>query len=120
MFDLTHALETLGNELVHSPFLSITIVNRKYQIVWSNQKFADEFTQGQPIDSGLCFEVVGSDKVHKDCPVQASRIEKVRIKGIYDFGDCDFFFLTIPLDDDHAAKVHLYLPKEERYGIERA
>lgn len=120
MFNLDSALDTLGRELVHSPFLSVIIVNQRYQVVWSNQRFADEFAQGRPVCEGLCFEVIGDDRVHQDCPVQASRIEKVRMRGVYDFGDQDFLFLTIPLDDEHAAKVHLYLPKEGRYGVERA
>lgn len=120
VFDLDNALLTLGNALVHSPFLSVIIVNQKYRIVWCNQRFAEEFTGGQPVRDGLCFETIGAEKVHANCPLQTSRIEKARTKGILDFGDRDFLFLTIPLDEDHAAKVHLYIPKEDRYGIEQA
>ena len=39
-------LGKLGRELVNSPYLSVMILNRKYQIVWHNQKFADEFNEG--------------------------------------------------------------------------
>ena len=37
MGNLEKMLDKLGQELINSPFLSIMIVNKKYQVVWHNQ-----------------------------------------------------------------------------------
>lgn len=110
--EIEKMLDKLGSELVHSPFLSVIIVNRQYRVLWSNQRFADEMNGGQSVAGRRCFEALGSDKAHKDCPLQKSLREGKRMKGFLDFGDRNFLFLTIPLDEDHAAKVHIFLPKE--------
>jgi hypothetical protein len=105
-------LGKLGRELVNSPFLSVMIVNRKYEVVWHNQRFADEFNGGMPIEKNRCFQAAGFGKVHDDCPLQKSIRVCKSIRGFLDFGDRNFLFLTIPLDGEHAAKVHIFLPKE--------
>lgn len=104
-------LDKLGRELIDSPFLSIMIVNKKYQVVWHNRRFADEFSNGVEIRGMTCFQAIGSEKVHEDCPLQRSLLEGVDIKGFLDFGDKNFLFFTIPIDEEHAAKVHIFLPK---------
>lgn len=104
-------LGKLGTELVNSPYLSVMIVNRKYQIVWHNQRFADEFHQGQSVVGQPCFLTVGSDKVHEDCPLQQSIVTQESHKEYLDFGEQNFLYMTIPLDEEHAAKVHIFLPK---------
>lgn len=30
-----------------------------------------------------------------------------------DQGDVNFLYMTIPLDEEHAAKVHVFLPKQQ-------
>lgn len=110
--NLEDMLGKLGRELVDSPFLSVMIVNRKYQVVWHNRRFADEFNNGNRIEHNTCFQTIGSDKVHENCPLQKSIRDQVAIKGFLDFGDRNFLFLTIPVDEEHAAKVHIFLPKE--------
>lgn len=115
--NIEEMLSTLGRELIGSPYLSVMIVNRKYQIVWHNQRFADEFNGGNRVERGTCFHTIGSDKVHADCPLQKSLRNKTAIKGFLDFGDRNFLFLTIPLDEEHAAKVHIFLPKQPDNGM---
>jgi len=109
--NLEKLLGKLGSELVNSPFLSVMIVNRKYQMVWHNQRFADEFNNGKKIENLTCFQAIGSDKVHEDCPLQNSLRQNVNSKGFLDFGSNNFLFLTIPLNEEYAAKVHIFLPK---------
>jgi hypothetical protein len=114
-------LAKLGGELVNSPFLSVMIVNRKYQIVWCNQRFAEEFGHAGVLDSNMtCFNAIGSEKVHEGCPLQRSLLAGKCIKGFLDFGDRNFLFLTIPLDEEHAAKVHIFLPKEADNAMEES
>lgn len=112
MISLGALQEKLGQELVNSPFLAVMIVNRKYQVVWHNQKFADDFNQGQPIaDKSPCFQAGGFGQVHADCPLQESiRTGKSNMACI-DAGESNFFYMCIPLDEEHAAKVHIFLPK---------
>jgi hypothetical protein len=105
-------LEKLGKELVKSPFLSIMILNRKNEIVWHNERFARDFNQGSNLVGQKCFHVIGSETIHLDCPLAESLNHDKRMKGFLDFGEQNFFFLTVPLDKDHAAKIHVYLPKE--------
>ncbi len=109
--NIENMLSKLGQELVNSPYLSVMVVNKKYQVVWHNQRFADEFNNGQKIENKTCFQASGQDKVHESCPLQQSLRNDSRIKGFLDFGDNNFFFLTIPIDEEHAAKVHIFLPK---------
>lgn len=112
-------LDKLGKGLVDSPFLSVMIVNRKYQIVWHNQRFADEFNGGEEITTGTCFQAIGSEKVHEDCPLQKSLRNQSQVRGYLDFGENNFLFLTIPVDEEHAAKVHIFLPKEPDGMVEK-
>lgn len=114
-------LAKLGGELINSPFLSVMIVNRKYQIVWRNRRFAEEFGRDGVLDNNMtCFQTIGSEKVHEDCPLQKSLRTGKCIKGFLDFGDRNFLFLTVPLDGEHAAKVHIFLPKEADNVLEES
>ncbi len=112
MLDLESLQERLGWELVNSQFLSVMIVNRKHQVVWHNQKFADEFNQGQPVDSTTpCFQAAGFGQIHADCPLQESIRTGKSSMACVDAGDSNFLYISIPLDEEHAAKVHIFLPK---------
>lgn len=105
-------LQTLGEELVHSPFLSIMVLNDCYEVVWHNQRFADEFSAGASLLGKHCYEIVGSETAHSNCPLQESMKEGKRIKGFMDFGDRNFLFFTVPIAEKLAAKIHIFLPKE--------
>lgn len=120
MGNLEKMMEKLGQEIISSPFLSIMIVNKKYQVVWHNQRFADEFNNGDKISERTCFQAIGSEKVHEDCPLQKTLRQGMNIKGFLDFGDKNFLFLTIPIDEEHAAKIHIFLPKEPDGIIEQS
>lgn len=110
-------LGKLGEKLVHSPYLSVMIINKKYEVVWHNQRFADEFNGGEPVEKQFCFQAAGFGKVHEDCPLQKSIQTGKCCKGFLDFGDRNFLFLTISLDSEHAAKVHIFLPKDADNAI---
>ncbi|HPT71982.1 MAG TPA: hypothetical protein PLE74_06845 [Candidatus Cloacimonadota bacterium] len=105
-------IEKLGKEMVSSPFLSIMILNTKNEIVWHNKRFAKDFKHGPNLIGMKCFNVIGSDTPHVDCPLAESLNHDKRMKGFLDFGEQNFFFLTVPLDKEHAAKIHVFLPKE--------
>ncbi|MGI6359080.1 MAG: hypothetical protein ACOX2K_10405 [Bacillota bacterium] len=106
-------LEKLGHELVNSPYLSVMILNRKYQIIWHNQRFADEMNEGKSLVGMPCFQAVGSQKVHANCPTQQSIETGKSSMACLDQGDVNFLYMTIPLDEEHAAKVHVFLPKQQ-------
>jgi len=112
MDNINSMLGKLGQELVNSTFLSVMIVNKKHQVVWHNQRFAEEFAHGRELRGMPCFETIGSTKVHNPCPLHQSIVSGESSKGFLDFGDQFFLYLTIPLNDEHAAKVHIFLPKQ--------
>ena len=105
-------LAKLGAELVNSPFLSMMILDDEYNIVWHNQRFARDFELGDDLVGMKCYNVTGSDGIHSNCPLELCRTENKRVKGFLDFGDCNFFYITVPLDEKHSAKIHLFLPKQ--------
>jgi hypothetical protein len=105
-------LEKLGKELLDSPFLSMMILNSTNEIVWHNQRFAKDFDQGDNLVGKKCFQVLGQETPHMDCPLAESLNNDKRMKGFLDFGEQNFFFITVPLDKEHAAKIHIFLPKE--------
>lgn len=112
MIDISNMLEKLGSELVNSPYFSVMVVNKKYQIVWHNQRYAEELNNGKSLVGTPCFQSVGSKVVHAECPLHISIITGDSSKGFLDFGEQNFLYITIPLDEEHAAKVHIFLPKQ--------
>lgn len=104
--------EKLGLELVNSPFLSIMILDDDNNIVWHNERFAKDFDQGDNLVGKKCYHVTGSEGIHSNCPLELSMKENKRVKGYLDFGDANFFYMTVPLDEKHAAKIHVFLPKQ--------
>lgn len=108
----TALLQTLGQELVNSPFLSIMILNERYEIVWHNHRFAEEMSEGKDVTGRHCFEVAGSEGIHDNCPLMLALKDKKRVNGFLDFGDVNFYYLTVPVGDNLAAKIHVFLPKE--------
>ncbi len=105
-------LTKLGKEMVESPFLSVMILDDDNTIVWHNERFAKDFNQGDNLVGKKCYNVTGSDKMHLNCPLELSLRENKRVKGYIDFGNINFLYLTVPLDEKHAAKIHVFLPKE--------
>lgn len=110
-FDET-ILSRLSKNILDNPFLSIMILNNKLDVVWHNERFAEEMNDGKKIENMKCFEVLGSKQAHKDCPLMKSIEKQVSTKGFLDSEDRNFFFLTIPIDENHAAKIHIFLPKQ--------
>jgi hypothetical protein len=102
----------LGQELVNNPYLSIMILNENYEIVWHNERFGEEMGDGADMKGQNCFKVVGSQTPHDTCPLMQTIREQKRIKGFLDFGDRNFLYMTVPLGDKLAAKIHMFLPKE--------
>jgi c-di-AMP phosphodiesterase-like protein len=105
-------LNKLGKELVNSPFLSMMILDEDNNIVWHNQRFAQDFEQGDSLVGKKCYQVLGSETTHPNCPLELSLKESKRVKGYIDFGDSNFLYLTVPLDEQHSAKIHIFLPKQ--------
>ncbi|MBM4399070.1 MAG: hypothetical protein FJ041_01895 [Candidatus Cloacimonetes bacterium] len=112
-------LAKLGKELVESPFLSVMILDNDNNIVWHNRRFAQDFNQGDNLVGRKCFNVTGSETTHSNCPLEISRREQKRVKGFLDFGSTNFFYLTVPLDDIHSAKVHVFIPKQADNKMEK-
>jgi hypothetical protein len=102
----------LGRELVNSPFLSVMILDDDNNIVWHNERFPKDFDLGDNLVGQKCYYVTGSEGIHDNCPLAVSLNAKKRLKGFIDFGDKNFFYMTVPLDAKHAAKIHVFLPKE--------
>jgi hypothetical protein len=110
--------QKLGKGLVENPFLSIMVLNKRYDIVWHNKRFAEEMNAGSSAVGKKCFFLLGSSKPHDDCPLMKSIKEGVNTKGFLDSDDKNFLFFTIPLGDEYAAKVHIFLPKTPDNRIE--
>jgi len=110
----------LKDAILDSPHLAVMILDRKLDIVWHNQRFGQEFRDSMPIVGRKCFQVTGSDKPHQNCPLRASFDRGKFTQGFFDFGDRNFVFVTIPLGDGYAAKIHTYLPKDAEGRIEEA
>jgi len=111
-------LVKLGKELVNSPYLCIMILDDENNIVWHNPRFAKDFDMGDNLVGKKCYNVTGSENIHPNCPLEISMKENKRVKGFQSFGDINFFYLTVPLDEKHAAKIHVFLPKEPDNKIE--
>ncbi|MBN1232960.1 MAG: hypothetical protein JXA60_06385 [Candidatus Coatesbacteria bacterium] len=105
-------LSKLAKNILDNPFLSIMVLNKKLDVVWHNERFAEEMNEGRKIENMKCYEVLGNKEAHKDCPLMKSITKKVNTKGFLDSEDRNFLFLTIPLDEEHAAKIHIFLPKQ--------
>jgi hypothetical protein len=108
----------LKDAILDSPHLAAMILDRKLDIVWHNPQFGREFQDQQPIVGKKCFRVTGSDTPHRNCPLRASFDCGKHTKGFFDFGDRNFVFVTIPLGDGYAAKIHTYLDKGAEGRVE--
>jgi len=111
-------LGELEASLVNSPHLAVMILDRDMKIVWHNKEFGEEFKESGEILGKRCFDITAAGKPHAGCPLKISQKEGRNTKGYFDMGDKLFFFLTIPLKDGYAAKVHTYLPKDGQGKIE--
>jgi len=106
-------LGELEASLVNSPHLAVMILDKDMKIVWHNKRFGEEFKESGEIVGKRCFDITAAGKPHAGCPLKVSQKEGRNTKGYFDMGDKLFFFLTIPLKDGHAAKVHTYLDKSK-------
>jgi hypothetical protein len=109
--DISALVSHLGKSILDSPHLAVMILDKSMTIVWHNRSFKKEFKQAGTIVGKKCFEVTAAGKPHTGCPLKRSKVTKKQIKGCLDFGHKLFFFISIPLGDGYAAKVHTYLPK---------
>jgi hypothetical protein len=110
--DVASLVSQLGQSMIGSPHLAVMILDKNMTVVWHNRCFKEEFKQAGALVGKKCFEITAAGKPHSGCPLKKSRTTKKQIKGCYDFGDKLFFFVTIPLGNGYAAKVHTYLPKK--------
>ena len=104
-------VETLKQQVLDSPDLAIMILDRQMNVVWHNRRFAEEFGDMAPLAGKKCYDITKAGKPHQGCPLQISLNGKYS-KGLFDFGEKNFFFMTLPLGDGYAAKIHTYLPKQ--------
>ena len=109
--DVASLVSHLGQSIVNSPHLAVMILDKSMTIVWHNRCFQKEFKRAGTIIGKKCFEITAAGKQHSGCPLKKSRTTKKQIRGCFDFGDKLFFFLTIPLGNGYAAKVHTYIQK---------
>ncbi|HBE73674.1 MAG TPA: hypothetical protein DDW31_06280 [candidate division Zixibacteria bacterium] len=110
--DVDSLVAKLKDSLLESPHLAVMILSRNLDIVWHNSRFGEEFASQMPVLGKKCHSVNGSDAPHRGCPLRASFDRSKHVKGFFDFGDRNFFFISIPLGEGYAAKVHTFLPKE--------
>lgn len=111
-------LEQLKSSLINSPHLAVMILDKRMTVVWHNKRFGEEFRDSGTLIGKRCFDITAAGKPHAGCPLKISQTAGKNTKGFFDFGDRLFFFLTIPLKDGYAAKVHAYLPKTDQGRIE--
>ncbi|MDQ7797521.1 MAG: hypothetical protein RDU76_01085 [Candidatus Edwardsbacteria bacterium] len=111
--ELLSLISELEKSIVNSPHLAVMILDKDMKIVWHNKRFGEEFKESGEILGKRCFDITTAGKPHAGCPLKVSQKEGRNTKGYFDMGDKLFFFLTIPLKDGHAAKVHTYLDKSK-------
>jgi len=111
IMDVSDLTSKLGESLVNSPHLAVMILDKSMTIVWHNSCFKKEFKPAETIVGKKCFDITAAGKPHSNCPLKKSRTTKKQIKDCFDFGDKLFFFITIPLGNGYAAKVHTYIQK---------
>jgi hypothetical protein len=112
-------LERFKEAFLNSPHVAVMIVDKGLNVIWHNPTYAQEFKQDTFVGK-KCYEVLGAPAQHKSCPTQASLHRGKYTKGFFDFGDKNFFVLTIPLGNGLAAKIHTYLPKTAENTVEEA
>jgi hypothetical protein len=105
-------LSKLGKQLIDSPFLAIMVQDEDNNIVWHNKLFAQEFDLGDNLVGRKCYEVSGSPTKHNGCPSEQALKTGKHVCGWLDWGEKNFFFVAVPLDEKHAAELHVRLPKE--------
>ena len=121
MDDNNEALLTLFRDsFLNSPHVAVMIVDKGLNIIWHNKSFAREFKQGDNLVGKKCYQVTGVATQHQGCPTQSSLHHGKYTKCFFDFGDKNFFCLTIPLGNSCAAKIHTYLPKVAKNSVEEA
>ena len=84
----------------------------------SLETIAKNFDRGHNLISMRCYEVTGSKKQHQLCPAQNSLRKGKYTEGYYDFGDENFFVLTLPLANKYVVKPHAFFPKQFDSSVE--
>lgn len=107
----------LQQALLDSPDLAIMILDRTFTIVWHNRTFGEEFKEFTAIDGMKCYDATKNGKPHRGCPLAKTLQDGKHHRGMIDFGERYFHFMTLPLGDGYVAKVHTYLPKQQ-FGME--
>jgi hypothetical protein len=115
--DINTLLGRLKQAVLDSPDLAVMILDRTFTIVWHNKQFGEEFKEFPKIDGMKCFDVTKNGKPHQGCPLAKTLQDGKYHRGLVDFGEQYFHFMTIPLGDGFVAKVHTYLPKQP-FGME--
>lgn len=103
----------LAEALLASPYLAVAVIDREMNIVWHNRTYARELGwAGQSLAGRKCYEAARDTARHANCPLDVSLREGKHTRGLYDVGERNVVFLTIPLPGGSAAKVFTFVPKE--------
>ena len=109
----------LAEAILASPYLAVAVIDREMNIVWHNPTYARELGwAGRPLTGRRCYTAAGDTARHANCPAAASLQEGKYTRGLYDLGEKNAVFLTIPLPGGLAAKVFTCVPKEAGGAIE--
>jgi hypothetical protein len=103
-----------------SPHVAVMIVDQGLNVLWCNEAYNREFGGAADLVGRKCYQVLGAPARHDGCPTQASLYKNKYTKCLFDFGDKNFFCLTLPLGNGKAAKIHTYLPKTADNKVEES
>lgn len=115
--DQSTLVARLQQAVLEAPDLAMMVLDRTFTIVWHNRAFGEEFKEFPAIDGMKCYDVTKNGKPHQGCPLARTLQDGMHHRGMIDFGERYFHFMTIPLGDGYVAKVHTYLPKQP-FGME--
>jgi len=101
-----------------SPHIAVMIVDQGLNVLWCNETYTREFGGAADLIGKKCYQVLGAPERHDGCPTQASLFKNKYTKCLFDFGDKNFFCLTLPLTLGRTAKIHTYLPKNADNKVE--
>ena len=99
-------LKNCSESFLKSELFGIIIIDKEYNIVWHNDKFSKEYTDGRCVVGDKCYQALGDEKPHAECPTRASLQKNVSTKQLIIRDNSYFVSMAFPVSDGYAA--HIY------------
>jgi hypothetical protein len=111
--DINEIVNSSASAFIHSTLFGVVIVDKEYNIVWHNEKFANDYTAGVNVVGIKCYESLGSDIPHKICPTKATLTNKSFSRQLLDQDNNYFVSMSFPVGNDFAAHIYTSFDKDK-------